>query len=250
MTPRRRDFVRSWGRTFAVQGSWNYDTMIGAGIAYCLAPLLRRIHAGDPVALQASMRRSLESFNSHPYLSGLAIGAIAKAELEGVEPERLDRFREALRGPLGSLGDRAVWATWRPLCLLAAIAAHLSGLSATWSVALFLVLYNAGHVALRTWALRTGWKRGLDLGSALRAGWLEWGPHRLAPLILLLIGVDVALLGRRVFQMAETGLPPALAAVGVVAAVVAFRWPLVMGRVAIGLILAVPAAWWLLGLLG
>lgn len=248
--PRWRDFVRSWWRTFAVQGSWNYDTMIGAGIAYCLAPLLRRIHAGDPVALRASMRRNLEPFNSHPYLSGIAIGAIARAELEGTDPERLARFRDALRAPLGSLGDRAVWASWRPLCLLAAIAAHFVGLPATWSVALFLALYNLGHLALRVWALRTGWTRGLAVAPALRTGWLERGPDRLAPLILLLIGLDVALLGREVFQLARTGLHPALAAVGAVVAVVAFRWPGRMGRVAIGLVLAIPVAWALLGLLG
>jgi PTS system mannose-specific IID component len=249
MTPRWRDFARSWWRSFLVQGSWNYDTMIGAGIAYCLVPLLRRIHAGDPVALRAALRRNLEPFNSHPYLAGLAIGAIAKAELEGVDPDRLVRFRAALRGPLGSLGDRAVWATWRPLCLLAAIAAHLVGLSAVWSVVLFLVVFNAGHVALRLWAFRAGWSRGLDVGPALRTEWLERGPDRLAPLVLLLIGLDVALLGERLFAPHGVGLPPALAAVAVASALVAFRWPRRMGRIAIGLILAIPAAWWLLGVL-
>lgn len=250
MTPRLRDFIRSWWRTFAVQGSWNYDTWIGAGVAYSLVPMLRRIHAGDPVALRESLRRNLEPFNAHPYLAGIAIGAIARAERDGVDPERLARFRRALSGPLGSLGDRAVWATWRPLCLLAAIAANLIGLSAIWSVALFLVVYNVGHVALRVWALRTGWSRGLDVGPALRVEWLERGPDRLAPLILLLIGVDVALLGRRLFELAGTGLPPSVAAVAVIAAVVAFRWPRRMGRVAIGLILAIPLAWWMFGILG
>lgn len=250
MTPRLRDFVRSWWRTFAVQGSWNYDTWIGAGVAYSLVPLLRRVHAGDPVALRASLRRNLEPFNSHPYLAGLAIGAIARAERDGVEPDRLARFRTALTGPLGSLGDRAVWATWRPLCLLAAIAAHLIGLPAVWSAALFLVLYNAGHVALRIWAFRTGWRQGLAVGPALRVDWLERGPDRLAPLVLLLIGFDVALLGGRLFELAGTGLPPSVAGVAVVAAILAFRWPGRMGRVAIGLILAIPAAWWLFGALG
>jgi hypothetical protein len=38
--------------------------------------------------------------------------------------------------------------------------------------------------------------------------------------------------------------------VAVVAAIAAFRWPRRMGRVAIGLILAIPAAWWLIGVFG
>jgi len=250
VTPRWRDFARSWWRTFAVQGSWNYDTWIGAGIAYCLVPLLRRIYAGDPVALRASLRRNLEPFNAHPYLAGLAVGAIARAEMEEVDPERLARFRTALTGPLGSLGDRAVWAAWRPVCLLAAIAAYLIGLPAVWSVALFLAVYNVGHVALRVWAFRTGWSAGLGVGPALRVEWLERGPVRLVPLVQLLIGLDVALLGRRVFELAGAGLPTGLAPVAVVAAIAAFRWPRRMGRVAIGLILAIPVAWWLIGVFG
>ncbi len=250
MRPRWRDLARAWLRNFAVQGSWNYRTMIGGGMAYALSPLLRRIHAGDPVALREAMRRNLEAFNAHPYLSGLAVGAIARAELEGESPERIARFRNAVRGPLGSLGDRAVWTIWRPLCLLAAIAAFGIGLSPVRSVLLFLVVYNLGHLGIRAWAFRTGWQRGLDVGPALRARWLETGPSRLAPLVLLLLGLDVVLLGGRVLRASGEGLAPPLAFVSVVVALLGFVQPRRMGGVAIGLILAIPAAWWLLGILG
>ena len=49
MRPLRSDHLAAWSRTFAVQGSWNYTTMVGTGVAYALLPLLRRIYAGDPV---------------------------------------------------------------------------------------------------------------------------------------------------------------------------------------------------------
>ena len=49
MKPLRQDLVAGWWRTFAVQGSWNYRTMIGGGMAFAMLPLLRRIYAGDPV---------------------------------------------------------------------------------------------------------------------------------------------------------------------------------------------------------
>ena len=41
MKPPRQDLVASWWRTFAVQGSWNYRTMIGGGMAFAILPLLR-----------------------------------------------------------------------------------------------------------------------------------------------------------------------------------------------------------------
>ncbi|MCK5448859.1 MAG: PTS system mannose/fructose/sorbose family transporter subunit IID, partial [Gemmatimonadetes bacterium] len=59
----RSDHLAAWSRTFAIQGSWNYSTMVGAGIAYAVLPLLRRIHAGDPVRLRESVERSMRPFN-------------------------------------------------------------------------------------------------------------------------------------------------------------------------------------------
>ena len=108
-------------RSFLVQGAWNYHTMLGTGFAFSLLPGLRRIHAEDPVALDASVQRHLEHFNAHPYLTGVALGAVLRMEDEGVAPETVSRFKVAVRGPLGSLGDRLVWATWLPLVAVASL---------------------------------------------------------------------------------------------------------------------------------
>ncbi|MGW8282380.1 MAG: PTS system mannose/fructose/sorbose family transporter subunit IID, partial [Gemmatimonadota bacterium] len=109
-------------------------------MAFALLPLLRRIHAGDPVRLSEAMTRHMGSFNSHPYLAGMAVGALARAELEEETAERIEKFRTALRGPLGTVGDRVVWASWRPACLLGAIAAFGFGLAPIWAVVLFLTV--------------------------------------------------------------------------------------------------------------
>jgi len=106
-------------------------------------------------------------FNAHPYLAAVAVGALARAELDGEPPERIERFRTALCGPLGSVGDRLVWAGWLPFCSLASLAIFGLG-GGTWQVVgFFLVLYNAGHFALRIWGLNTGWNHGLRVASAL-----------------------------------------------------------------------------------
>ncbi len=102
-------------RSFVVQGSWNYHTMLGSGFAFALLPGLRRVYAGDREGYEAAVRRHLEHFNAHPYLVGLALGATLRMEEDGVGAETVHRFKVAVRGPLGSLGDQLVWATWLPL---------------------------------------------------------------------------------------------------------------------------------------
>lgn len=241
--PRGGAATAAFLRTFAIQGSWNYRTLVGGGLAYAMFPLLKWVHAGDPVALRESLERHASSFNGHPYLCAMAVAALARLELERRDPGEIARFRTALSGPLGALGDRAVWAGWRPLCLLSAIAGHAVGLSAAGAVVLFLVLYNAGHLWLRVWAYREGWASGLEVGRALSRSVVSRaaGP---------LIGVNVVLLGAAAPYLAVT-LPgadamAAAAALGGVAAggaLVAYLLPAWGGVTSVLLLLAAAVAW-------
>jgi PTS system mannose-specific IID component len=168
--------------------------MIGGGVAYALWPLLARIHAGDPVALRAALERHASAFNAHPYLSSLAVGALARVEHEEHEPETIRRFRTALRGPLGAIGDQAVWAGWRPFCLLTAILAFCLGLDARVAALGFLLLYNSGHLSLRAWGYRRGWREGLNVGGVLARSPLKQFAQRLVPVNQALMGAAVTLL--------------------------------------------------------
>ncbi len=194
MRPTRSDHSAAFLRSFAVQGSWNYRTMIGGGIAYALAPLLARIYAGNPVALRQALERHASAFNAHPYLSSLAVGALARVEHEGHDPETINRFRTALRGPLGAIGDQAVWAGWRPLCFLSAILAFCLGLDARAAALGLVLLYNLGHVSLRWWGYRRGWREGLDVGRVLTRSPLKRIAQRLVPVNQALMGAVLALL--------------------------------------------------------
>ena len=251
MKPLRKDARRAWGRTFAIQGLWNYGTLIGAGLAYAMLPLLRRIHAGDPPRLERAVRRHLESFNSHPYLSPLAVGALARMEFDGAPEEDIERFRTALRGPLGTLGDRTIWAEWRPFCLLVAITMFGVGFGPWPSVVVFLLLYNAGHLWTRWWGYRRGWELGRGVGRSLREFPLERLTDRLWPVTMFLLGAATVLLGRAVVETAGPGAVslPLLLVAGLTA-VPAFRWPNRFGRLAIALLLAIPIVWIALALAG
>src|SRR5205085_2282072 len=130
-------------------------------------PLLRDLRvAGNGAAYRAAVARGAHFFNAHPYLCGLAVGAAARAEHEGVPPEQVERLRTALCGPLGSLGDRLVWAGWLPFTSGLGLIGVALGLGFP-AILGFLVVFNAGHVALRWWALRAGWTHGVRVAVAM-----------------------------------------------------------------------------------
>jgi mannose PTS system EIID component len=154
-------------RSFAIQGSWNYRTLQGSGFAYALMPVLRYVH-GDSDRLQEAVVRHSTLFNAHPYLAGIALGAVARMEMDGENPVLIERFKTALRGSLGTLGDRIIWAGWRPACVLLGMVVLLATSSALAGVASFLVVYNTGHLGLRWWALRIGFDGGRHVGERMR----------------------------------------------------------------------------------
>jgi PTS system mannose-specific IID component len=186
-------------RLLAIQGSWNYETLLGNGIGFCLEPALRRLPGGrDGAAYREALARQSQYFNAHPYMAAAAVGALARAELDGEAPERIIRFRTALCGPLGSVGDRLVWASWLPLCSIVALGAFGLGAGATGTLLIFLALYNFGHFGLRLWALQAGYTHGLRVASALGSPVLRNGPTILARTGALLGGLSLPLVLDRI----------------------------------------------------
>ena len=181
-------------RSFAIQGSWNFETLVGYGFAYALLPVLRAVYRDRPDELERAVGRHARLFNTHPYLSPIALGAVARLEVEGKPAEVIERFKAAVRGALGGLGDRLVWAGWRPVCLLAAVALLLAG-AAWWIVVVgFLIVYNVGHVGLRVWAFRIGWEESTGIASTLRSSWIWDAERALRALGPALLGVCAVLL--------------------------------------------------------
>ena len=191
-------WVRIYLRLFAVQGAWNYETMLGNGIAFCSEPALRLLPGGiEGKPYRDALARQARYFNAHPYLAGIAVGALARAELDGVQPQMIERFRTALGGPLGSVGDRLVWASWLPLCSLIALGAFGLGARPIIVIAIFLSVYNVGHLALRGWGLRVGFDRGLRVADALGNPVLRQGPQVVGIVAALLAGIAIPLAARQ-----------------------------------------------------
>ncbi|HEX4683572.1 MAG TPA: PTS system mannose/fructose/sorbose family transporter subunit IID [Gemmatimonadaceae bacterium] len=196
--PRRslpvRTQVSMFVRMLAIQGAWNYESLLGNGVGFCLEPALRLLPGGVHSAqFKEAMARESHYFNAHPYMAAIAVGALARAELDGEPPERIERFRTALCGPLGSVGDRLVWAGWLPFCSLASLALFGLGATSMVVVVFFLVAYNIGHFGLRLWGLRTGWSHGLHVASALGNPVLRRGPQQIGRVAALATGVAIPL---------------------------------------------------------
>lgn len=212
-------WVTVFSRLLAIQGSWNYETLIGNGIGFCTEPVLRSLPGGvHGPAFKAAMARESAYFNAHPYLAAVAVGALARAELSGVPPARIERFRIALCGPLGSVGDQLVWAGWLPFCSLVALAAYGLGARPLIVVITFLALYNAGHLALRAWGLHVGWTRGLGVASALANPILRRGPAHVARAAAAAAGIAIPLTAAQVVDGSSVLLALVLAAAAAVAA--------------------------------
>ena len=191
--PRSRSGLSLFWRSFAIQGSWNYETLIGTGFAFLLIPILRTAFGGDEQRLRAALRRQAELFNCHPYFAGLAAGAVARLEIDGAEPKLITRFKDALRGSLGAIGDQLFWSSWRPASALLGVMLLLLG--APWWLAVggFLVVYNALHLYVRIWGARVGFRDGLGVAKRIRDAPFSLLGRRAADAGALLAGISFAL---------------------------------------------------------
>lgn len=191
-------------RALAVQGSWNYETLTGTGFGFAILPALRVIYQ-DPPELEAAIRRHEGPFNSHPYMAPLALGAVIRMELGGEDPAVIERFKSALRGPLGTLGDQLVWAGVRPVCLLIALALVLAGVPWWGAIVAFLCLYNTVHLGLMVWGFNVGLAEGRYVAERLRHTVISRVQPRLMATGAFVAGIVIVLVVTR--GVAATGEP-------------------------------------------
>jgi PTS system mannose-specific IID component len=221
-------WLRVFVRLFAVQGGYNYEVMIGNGIAFAAEPAFRLLPGGKGgEAYRAALARHSRYFNSHPYLASLAVGALVRAELDGEDTTRIERFRTACCGPMGAAGDRLVWAGWLPFCSALALLAFGAGASVAGVVALFVGAFNLGHITLRAWGLRAGYREGLKVAAALASPVLRQGPLHVARGTALVAGMAMPMVVHRLAAPHRSTFPVELGLALLLSAALA-RW---QGRV-------------------
>jgi PTS system mannose-specific IID component len=163
---------RAFLRLLTVQGAWNFERMTGIGIGHAAEPLLEDLKSVDPGRHAEAAVRSAEYFNSHPYLAGLAVGALVRAEYDLVPGPQVARLRAALCSPLGALGDQLFWIGLVPAMMATAIVGVVAGLG-LWSLIAVVVTYNVVRLWTGMWALNTGLATGTRVGAAIGTSWLQ-----------------------------------------------------------------------------
>jgi mannose PTS system EIID component len=213
---------RAWLRLFAVQGTWNYERMLGVGMGYAAEPLLDDLKTVDPVRHTEAVVRSAEFFNCHPNLAGLALGATARAEYDGVPGAQIARLRTALCSPLGALGDQLFWAGLVPLLLGGTLVGVVLG-ARWWAVFGFLLLYNIARVATGVWSLRTGLDAGMAVGGAISGSWISRAIAVVGPAAGFSVGFAIPLVAA--WYLEDLGWTASFGALAVAATGVAVtRW--------------------------
>jgi mannose/fructose/N-acetylgalactosamine-specific phosphotransferase system component IID len=160
-----RGGLRALVRLLTVQASFTFERLQGVGIAAAQEPLLEPLGRDTDAGRQARSR-SAQYFNAHPFLASIAVGALARAELDRVDGDRIQRLRTALSGPLGALGDQLFWAGIVPALMgLMLVACALGwGLPALVAV---VIAYNGGRILLTAWGLRFGLAHGAEVAGAI-----------------------------------------------------------------------------------
>jgi PTS system mannose-specific IID component len=160
------DLLGVYFRSFLIQASWSFDRMQSLGFAYAMIPALRRVYP-DPEEYRTRLILHMEYFNTQPYLASFILGAAVRMEEERASGQSraidVSALKNTLMGPMGALGDSFFWGALKPLSVLIAVAALMSGV--WWAPLLFLVLYNSWHVWLRTELLVWGYRSAGDVVS-------------------------------------------------------------------------------------
>ena len=158
------DLVKILFRTFYIQGSWNFERMMGLGLCFCLIPVARRLCRTKEETI-AFLNRHLDFFNAQPYMASFALGAIAKLEEQAIlqqwDTSQINLFKERICGPLGALGDALFWRFLKPLT--ATIGVILCILFGWTGIIYFFIIYNVPHLYIRIIGIYAGYKKGFDI---------------------------------------------------------------------------------------
>jgi len=172
-----RDLIAVFLRSFFIQAVWNFKSLTAIGWCFALIPIGKRLFPSRE-QYRAFLERHLSFFNAHPYFTSYALGIAAHLEENEIQkdshdPEKIDKIKNALIGPLGLIGDQLFWATIRP----AAILIGFSGLVIMESmfykllfIPLMLFMYNIPHIYIRWQGVFKGYRHGPNIIRQINIG--------------------------------------------------------------------------------
>lgn len=190
-----RDLRRMYWRSTFLLGSFNFERMQAMGVCYTLMPAIKKFYRNDKAAQAAALKRHLEFYNTHPWVSSVIFGVTAameeqKSKGEDISEETITSVKVGLMGPLAGVGDPIFWGTARPV--LAALGASLAVNGSLLGPLLFFVGINLLRVLTRWYGLKFGYERGTEMVTEVGGGQLKKVTQMAAIMGLFVMGALVS----------------------------------------------------------
>ena len=163
----------AWRHQF-LQGSWNYERMQNGGWCYSIIPAIKKLYK-DPQDRADALKRHLEFYNTHPYVSAPVMGvtlALEEERANGAEinNQAIQGVKVGMMGPLAGVGDPVFWFTLRPI--LGALGASLALGGSIVGPLLFFFAWNIIRMAFIWYTQEFGYKVGTSIAKDLSGGLL------------------------------------------------------------------------------
>ena len=114
----------AWRHQF-LQGSWNYERMQNGGWCYSMVPAIKKLYSNKEDQV-AALKRHMEFYNTHPYVSAPVIGvtlALEEDRANGakVEDAAIQGVKVGMMGPLAASAIPSSGSPFAPFSVLWAL---------------------------------------------------------------------------------------------------------------------------------
>ena len=163
----------AWRHQF-LQGSWNYERMQNGGWCYSIIPAIKKLYPNKEDKV-AALKRHMEFYNTHPYVSAPVMGvtlALEEERANGAEinDTAIQGVKVGMMGPLAGVGDPVFWFTLRPI--LGALGASLALSGNIIGPLIFFFAWNIIRIAFLWYTQEFGYKVGTSIAKDLSGGLL------------------------------------------------------------------------------
>lgn len=155
-----------------LQGSWNYERMQNGGWCFSIIPAIKKLYPAKDDQV-AALKRHLEFYNTHPYVSAPVMGVTLALEEDrangaSVDDAAIQGVKVGMMGPLAGVGDPVFWFTLRPI--LGALGASLALSGNIVGPLLFFFAWNIIRMAFIWYTQEFGYKVGTSITKDLSGG--------------------------------------------------------------------------------
>jgi PTS system, mannose/fructose/sorbose family, IID component len=190
----KADRLKVFWRHQYLQAAWNFERMQNVGFAYSLIPAIKKLYKDDKDEQREALKRHLEFYNTHPYVSAPVLGVTLTLEEERANGKAIDNaaiqgVKIGMMGPLAGVGDPIFWGTLRPV--LGAFAASLA-LTGSWMGPLFFFFaWNIIRMLFLWYTQELGYIQGGNITDNLGGGLMKKLTQGASVLGMFIMGVLV-----------------------------------------------------------